>query len=55
MLQVYCDGENGVNKFLAKYDTKINVKSVIPSLNEQGELITVVYHTEKPLDVDLRS
>lgn len=44
MIQVYCDGENGINKWL-KDHKDVEVIDIKIALNEQGEYIMVIYKT----------
>lgn len=44
MIQVYCNDEDGVNKWLAS-NTDREVISIQMAMNEQGEYIMVTYKT----------
>lgn len=46
MIQVYCDDENGINKWLAS-NTDKEVISIQIAMNELGEYIMVVYKTNE--------
>lgn len=43
MIQVYCDDENGVNRWLKENYSKVEVIDVKIALNELGEMVMVTY------------
>lgn len=43
MIQIYCNDENGVNRWLAENDGKMEVIDVKIAMNQDGEYIMVIY------------
>lgn len=44
MIQIYCDGEDGINQWLRKHQ-EVKVIDIKMSLNDDGYGIMVVYET----------
>lgn len=42
MIQVYCNNENGINKWLSE-NTDVEVIDIKMSMNNDGEYIMVIY------------
>lgn len=52
MIQIYCNDETEINKFLKKYKNEIEVINIQMTMNEIGEYIMVVYETRNGEELD---